>query len=278
MSDTYQSSNKLLLFFLGQTFLVLLLARVVNYYHKQIGLPDLLITFLALLNAIIVVIAIKRLNHYRYLSKELDLHKNHIQKIESTIKIIRGERHDFINHLQVISGLITTGQHDAAGKYLKDINGYCHFNSRMMAIKNLALGVLLQIKYKAAKNNGIKFELVTHSGLAELCIRADSVTTIFGNLLDNAIDHTKYLKGNKSIRFEVNELDDIYYFLISDTGPAINENVVDKIFNEGFSTKGNHRGHGLNLAKNEVESYGGQVYYDKENDCFTVILPKKLGE
>ena len=64
---------------------------------------------------------------------------------------------------------------------------------------------------------------------------------------------------------------------VQDTGFGIPEKFKDKIFDNGFSTKGNGRGVGLFHSKQLIESLGGDVFVESQvgnGACFSVILRK----
>lgn len=77
-------------------------------------------------------------------------------------------------------------------------------------------------------------------------------------IIDNALDSTKepihiFISSKKRAI-----LDDIIY-KISNTGPSINESYSSKIFEEGFSTKGVRRGHGLNLIQSLARAFRSEI-------------------
>jgi len=63
---------------------------------------------------------------------------------------------------------------------------------------------------------------------------------------------------------------------VIDSGNGIPNNIVDKIFQDGFSTKGDKgTGMGLGYAKNLIEAYLGKLWYApvSGNTCFRITLP-----
>ena len=64
---------------------------------------------------------------------------------------------------------------------------------------------------------------------------------------------------------------------VKDTGNGIPEDIKDKIFEQGFSTKGNGRGIGLYHTQQLIQSMGGQISFETEagrGTCFMVTLNK----
>ncbi|MDC3412275.1 HAMP domain-containing histidine kinase [Aquibacillus sp. 3ASR75-11] len=76
------------------------------------------------------------------------------------------------------------------------------------------------------------------------------------NLLENAILSFKGNSGN--IHIHVKQIKEVVLFRIRDDGPGINENHLNKIWKEGFSTK-NSTGIGLSFVKRVIENHGGNI-------------------
>ncbi|ACV61330.1 signal transduction histidine kinase regulating citrate/malate metabolism [Desulfofarcimen acetoxidans DSM 771] len=272
-----KTMEQLAVLLLIETCLALLAARVINFYENQMTASDVLISIMAVLNFGICLFIAKWIYKVEIIHEKVSTQNECLKSTEEALKIMRSERHDFINHLQTIYGLIVTGEHNEAVGYIKDIGVDCKFNSQILNIQNPYIRILLQNKKNLTSAKNITFKLKVESNLMYLNIIPTAVTTVFGNLLDNAIDAvmecgTEY---RKIISFEISETNTGYHFLIQNTGPPINEEIEQDIFKEGFSTKGTGRGYGLVLVKKTVNEYDGRVFYDREAKGFSVILPKR---
>ncbi len=68
-------------------------------------------------------------------------------------------------------------------------------------------------------------------------------------------------------------------FEIEDSGPGIDDELLDRIFEKGVSTKsGNQRGYGLYLAKKAIDTLGGTIGVgqgDWGGTRFEIIIAKK---
>ena len=63
---------------------------------------------------------------------------------------------------------------------------------------------------------------------------------------------------------------------MEDSGPGIPGNLVSKIMDKGFSTKGENRGYGLNLVRRSVEECEGSIEIESiqgEGTTFVVKIP-----
>ncbi|MDU5417979.1 HAMP domain-containing sensor histidine kinase, partial [Peptoniphilus harei] len=106
------------------------------------------------------------------------------------------------------------------------------------------------------------------------------------NLGKNAIS---YNRAGGDVVFDFSEDDENYFIYVKDTGPGIDEEEREKVFDlfyrldESRNKKTGGYGIGLNLVKNIVEKLGGKVLIsDNVNEdgeiigtVFKVILPKK---
>ena len=67
-------------------------------------------------------------------------------------------------------------------------------------------------------------------------------------------------------------------FLLSvrNNGKAIPQEMGERIFEPGISSKGEGRGMGLSIVRQTLEDYGGQIEYasDEEETVFRVTVPK----
>jgi signal transduction histidine kinase len=111
--------------------------------------------------------------------------------------------------------------------------------------------------------------------------RTDSFV-IFANLLDNSI---YWIEQNESkmrlIEFRATLNKDNLVIQIADSGPGIDSEEYDLIFETGWSKKFEGTGLGLSIVKDIVESYNGKIRVDRDNDLhgalFEITLPFKKG-
>ncbi|MGC3370926.1 ATP-binding protein, partial [Enterococcus faecium] len=71
---------------------------------------------------------------------------------------------------------------------------------------------------------------------------------------------------------------EVFIVTVCDVGVGISEEISEKIFTLGFSTKGIKRGFGLNLIHSIVKRHGGFLEFTKQTNGGTIVyleLPKK---
>ena len=97
----------------------------------------------------------------------------------------------------------------------------------------------------------------------DISIPSEALVTITGNLIDNALDamnmQIESVNKSKTLTFGVFTKSKNLLITVKDNGPGIPKNIMDKIFEKGFSTKGEGRGVGLFHTKQLIESLGGSI-------------------
>jgi DNA-binding response OmpR family regulator/anti-sigma regulatory factor (Ser/Thr protein kinase) len=99
------------------------------------------------------------------------------------------------------------------------------------------------------------------------------IVLIISELLDNAISAMNGV-GKITTKISILKAANILQVEIHDTGPGIPAALRERVFNEGFSTKGEGRGLGLWLIREAARSLKGDVLYDYDNGArFSVRVP-----
>ena len=104
---------------------------------------------------------------------------------------------------------------------------------------------------------------------------------MLGNLLDNAKEAVLQMpERNGQVRLHLNYDTEAEVFIVTvcDDGVGISEEISEKIFTLGFSTKGINRGYGLNIIHSIVKRHGGILEFSKQANGGTIVyleLPKK---
>lgn len=103
---------------------------------------------------------------------------------------------------------------------------------------------------------------------------AGELNQVWGNLIDNAIDATP---PGGVIKIKINSTDTEVEVKVIDTGHGIPLEIIDRIFDPFYTTKGVGEGTGLGLdiAKRIIYRHGGQIQAASKPGCteFLVMLP-----
>ena len=102
---------------------------------------------------------------------------------------------------------------------------------------------------------------------------ARKLEAVFTNLITNAI---QAIKDNGEIRIKVFDDGENALVKVSDTGPGISKNIMDKMFEPLFTTREIGTGLGLSICKTIVEQHGGTIQVSSPPTVFTLSLPKNL--
>lgn len=188
---------------------------------------------------------------------------------------LRAQRHDFLNHIQVVYGLLEMGEAGEAADYLERVYTQLRSVSKVMRTKLTAFNALLQVKSAACEERGIKLELDIRTTLEGLPVPAWEVCCIIGNLMDNAMDALQGVQDGH-IRLEVREDLKRFTFTVQNNGSPIPNRLRSAIFEPGVSTKGEGRGMGLAIVKKTLADFGGDIRLeDSETTAFTVTVPRE---
>ena len=193
---------------------------------------------------------------------------------------LRAQRHDFLNHLQVVSGLIEMGEYEEASRYIEKVYGKITAVGRVLKTANPAVNALLAAKVSDCESRGIKVALQIESAWADLPVESWAMCRVLGNLIDNARDALSgdAMNGNKRISLSIDETPGTYGFVVENNGPAIPKAIQRSIFQMGFTTKSDGHGSGLAIVQDILREYGGEIRVasDEKATAFTGSVPKRF--
>ncbi|GAV25311.1 histidine kinase [Carboxydothermus islandicus] len=241
--------------------------------------PFILILMTALIS-ILSIFSMKRIIDFLQEEIKLRTRLDYLNHIEELLRTIRIQRHNFNNELQVVFGLLQVGAFQEAKDYIKKSMEEIANTSELIKTDKLEITALLQTKLCLAENKKINFKVKVKTSLRELPLEVRDFNVILGNLIDNAFEEVERLPSDQR-KVEVELTKDLmgYVFIVRNYGLPIKPEVIEKIFEPGFSTKGEGRGMGLYSVKKLVQKYNGdiQVKSDANWTIFTVRLPDKSG-
>ena len=203
------------------------------------------------------------------------------------LSTLRANTHEFLNKLQVISGLLQMGRTAEAQSYIGSIAAvHEHITGPVLKlIRNTSAAALILGKAGNMRELDIDLVLMSNSGLPERSayLTTEELVTVVGNLLENAIEATNVIPAEdlRAVALQITEDDKGLLIMVSDTGEGIAEADLPHIFDYGFSTKAKTgRGVGMKRVQEIVDSHGGAIDVDTEpgsGTTFTVIFSRKRG-
>lgn len=207
----------------------------------------------------------------------------YIDDINNMFTAIRGQRHDFLNHVQVIQSLLQRQKYSELERYTKELVGEIVEINELLQIGHPAFAALIQSKMVQAMNRKIDFRY-SFEGMENLKhgIASIDFVKIAGNLLDNALDEAAERPAGESW-IEVKGWLDANSFNMTVRNPSrsLTEEELRLLFVPGYSTKkeSEHSGLGLSIVKERVDHYQGAVDVKSIPDhgtTFVVKIPLQL--
>lgn len=196
-------------------------------------------------------------------------------QMEALNQRLRAQRHDFLNHIQVVYSLLEMGESAEAADYLERVYDELRSVSKVLRTRVAAFNALLQVKSAACEERGIALELDIQSALDDLAIPPWELCRVVANLLDNAMDAAQEAPSPR-VRLRVRQELKGFVFSVSNNGPAIPDGLRGRLTEPGVSTKGEGRGMGLSIVAGILDEYGGVLSFQSgpEQTVFTFTLPK----
>ena len=203
------------------------------------------------------------------------------------ITTLRANTHEFINKLQVISGLLQMGRTAEAQSYIGSLAAVHEYITGpvMKLIRNTSVAALILGKASNMRQLDIDLLLMSNSGLPERSryLSTTELVTVVGNLLENAIEATDVIPAEdlRAVSLQITEDEKGLLIMVSDTGEGISQADLPRIYDRGFSTKAAEgRGLGMSRIRQIVDSHGGAIDVDTEpgsGTTFTLIFSRERG-
>lgn len=275
--------NLVIIFTLTFQLMVILMLNQVMFatdsqlYYKS--LPVIIAFF------IIVILnlhfSLKYIEYYSKKEVEYESLNSHLKETEELLNTLKSERHQHSQHIQTIQAMLYTEEYEELKQFISGIAGNYRSTSELLRLGDLGLTAVLNIKIETAKRNNINFYVdLNGSRIKDIKMSSWELSTVIGNVLDNAIEAVMGKSCDRKIYFELHENDKNYMFRISDNGLPIKEPDIHKIYDAGFSTKHKDaRGFGLYVVKKIIDKYYGKISLSSSDDLttFTLYIPKKGG-
>lgn len=203
------------------------------------------------------------LNLYREQARlQVNYYQREEKRYEESGKLI----HDIRNHISALEQLYREDDSNQAAAYAGDIHGMLNrFNQTYYTSEKL-LNIILNEKVDTMKNAGIYADIrigeISLSFMKEV-----EVTTVFANLLDNAIEAA----GKAHQPFAKLRVNLVGNFLSIHMENSCDSQPVKKGAEYKTTKKGQH-GYGLKNIRRVVDQYDGDMQCDWEDGVFTTTI------
>ena len=204
---------------------------------------------------------------------------NLLQNIDQQKKnedFVRRLNHDFKHHLGALRYLIANGKTQDASEYIDTLSDEFQSSSPVMISGNPVIDGIFAQKIDQINDHHISLSVSADFSCLEFMEPVD-LCTLFGNLLDNAVESCINAKENPSfIRIRGRRVGDSVIFSMDNTCRA------DLHFSDEIpvTTKKDKQFHGIGLRSTQlaVEKYSGTIAFSAGNGIFHAICSFPLQE
>lgn len=207
------------------------------------------------------ILVVRDRTHVESLTRQLDA-------VQLMSTVLRAQRHEFANRLHLLNGLLHSGHRDEAAQYVEELLGSGPLGSAIPgieAIRDAFLQAFLAAKASSARESGVTLTIGENTWVPGRLTLPVDVTTVLGNLLDNAIYAARTGSSqSKIVEVELLQDDSTLHITVADTGDGVPPDFVDDVFTEGRSTKPDSgipggRGIGMALSRQISRALGGDL-------------------
>jgi two-component system CitB family sensor kinase len=203
-----------------------------------------------------------------------------LDAVQAMSTVLRAQRHEFANRLHLLNGLLHNGHVEEGLQYVEELLGSGLLVSALPGMDTICdayLQAFLAAKAAAAREVGVTLKIGENTWISGRLALPVDVTTVLGNLLDNAIDAAR-LNNNTINEVEIELLQDgsTLHVTVADSGDGIAPDFVQQLFTEGKTTKPDSgipggRGIGLALSRQITRSLGGDIWLSSPGNPTTEL-------
>lgn len=255
------------------SYVILLLVYLKFYYDYHFGLyGDLYIVLITVL-FVVIVVAIKGLNaEYKLEEKQLELEMK--EKYEEAYRLLllemRRKQHDYKNQITALHSIhIVESDKDEITniekEYGKKLLEATKFDNLILSCDNPVLSGYIYTQCNLAMRKGINVLPNVMCKNINYNIPIHEVIEILGIVINNAIECLVDMEI-KELKIDIHDELDKLYIAVENITEYISYDIIEKMFDVGYSSKGKGRGVGLYSLKNIVNKNNGDLYIENLQD------------
>lgn len=202
----------------------------------------------------------------RSYEKQLDVLTVHMEQIRTL-------RHDLKNHMGALHGMLNSGNVTDALQYMKQFTDTLNTSDMYVQTGNSNLDAIINYKCAQAEQDGITLELDIDIS-TKVKIEPKDFMTVFGNLMDNAMEALSSTENDKYIHVTMREEDNKLFIGVEN--PYYHELVQKN--NVLQTTKKDKMWHGIGMGavRQTVEQYDGLMSVKYDDNVFKMNIMMKL--
>lgn len=209
----------------------------------------------------------------RIAAYQRELIETHYREVDNMYRQIRGWRHDYRNHIQLMKVLAANGDMDGIKAYLDELDTDLNTVDTVVKTGNAMADAILNSKISLAKSKKITVQCDARVPV-KLKMSELDLCCIIGNLFDNAIDASLSLpEDQRLIRVYMDVKGQQLYISFTNFTSTKKLTKVGRRFE---TTKGEGHGFGLVRIDNIIERLGGYLNRNSEDGAFTteILIPQ----
>ena len=232
-----------------------------------------IISLMSLSGAIPPILMLRPMSKYNIRLQQTEDSLDNLNKLNNTL---RAQRHDFMNHMQVVHSLIELEEYSEANDYINKVYSDIEKVSNILKTGIPAVNAILESKRQTSESKGIEVIVDVSSTLSKISVPDWELCRLLGNIIDNSINALSDIQTSRRLVIEIFEDMHSYRFKISNNGPMIPTELWTKIFEAGY-TNGTHEGEGMGLAicNDIINTYKGKLWVvsDEYETVFEGFIP-----
>lgn len=206
-------------------------------------------------------------------SYQQELVETHYREVDNMYRQIRGWRHDYRNHIQVMKALAAKGDLAGIQAYLDELDTDLNTVDTVIKTGNAMADAILNSKISLAKSRRIPVQADAHIPV-KLRMSELDLCVILGNLFDNAIEASLALpEDQRLIRVYMDMKGTQLYISFTNFTAAKKQRKLGRRF---ATTKGEGHGFGLVRIDNIIDRLDGYLTRNSEDGAFTteILIPQ----
>lgn len=236
--------------------------------------PYVIVGAVLLINVLLWIFWMPRYVDRRISRFQNELVDRHYAEVETMYRKMRGWRHDYHNHMQVMKAKLSMGDLDGMGAYLDQLERELDRVDTLVKSGNLMTDAILNSKLTLARRNNIRVNC--RAKLPERLPMEDvDLCVILGNLLDNAIEACqKVEEDDRTLRLYMAVNKGQFYLSLQNSAPQEPDFDARHYIT---SKRGNH-GLGMKRVKAAVDKYQGYLNLANEPGIFAAEVTMPLAD
>ena len=216
---------------------------------------------------------ISKLLDKRIASYQRELIDTHYQEVETMYKQIRGWRHDYRNHIQMMKALAAKDDMVGIKAYLDELDSDLNTVDAVVKTGNAMADAILNSKISLARSKSIEVKADAYIPV-QLKMSELDLCVILGNLFDNAIEASMNLPPEQRLIRVYMDMKNTQLYISFTNFTATKK--LQKVGNKFHTTKGDGHGFGLVRIDNIVQRLDGYLSRNSEDGAFTteILIPQ----